>query len=105
MKRALIGRELCMQQNEYGSDSHDFLRHKYPPAVPPALCLSLSSAIDKKHFHEKNTNMLFYLWLSDYREFWFFPLAFTRAYVRGYVWNGKQWTDGYLKEEMIYAFF
>lgn len=94
-----------MQQYIYQSDLHIFLRHNLPPVFPPAMTPQLFYSINSNFFHEKNTNMLFYLWLSNYQEFWFFPLAFTYVYVQGYYWNGERWVEGYVQKEMIYAFF
>ncbi len=94
-----------MQQNPYQADTDRFLRHRYPPAFPPAMSPRLSSAVDTRYFHDGNTHMLFYLWLIDGREFWFFPTVFTQATVRGYFWNGGVWATVCVRQEMIRAFF
>lgn len=94
-----------MQRNKYQCDLYNFLKHKCPPIAPPAMHPQLSCAIDRKYFHRRNTHMLFYLWLNSCQEFWFFPIAFTPAYVRGYIWHGEKWIGGYIEKEMIYAFF
>lgn len=94
-----------MQQNVQQTDMNDFLRHRLPPFFPPNISPKLSYAIDVSLFHEENVNMLFYLWLNDYREFWFFPITFTYVYVQGYFWDGEKWVGSYVNREMIYAFF
>ena len=94
-----------MQLNNHQSDMYNFLKHKCPPISPPTMLPRLSYAINKNHFHRGNTHMLFYLWLNNRQEFWFFPIGFTSTYVQGYFWNCEKWTDGYVKKEMIYAFF
>ena len=94
-----------MQRDMHQSDTNNFLRHRLPPFFPPNLSPNLSYAIDANNFHEGNTNMLFYLWLNDYREFWFFPIAFTYIYVKGYFWDCKKWVGTYVKREIIYAFY
>ena len=86
-----------MQRDMHQSDTNNFLRHRLPPFFPPNLSPNLSYAIDANNFHEGNTNMLFYLWLNDYREFWFFPIAFTYIY--------EKWVGTYVKREIIYAFY
>ena len=94
-----------MQRDMHQSDTNNFLRHRLPPFFPPVMSPKLSYAIDVNYFHEGNTNMLFYLWLNNYQEFWFFPIAFTYTYVQGYFWDGEKWVGSYVKREMIYAFF
>jgi len=94
-----------MQRDMHQSDTNNFLRHRLPPFFPPNLSPNLSYAIDANNFHEGNTNMLFYLWLNDYREFWFFPIAFTYIYVKGYFWDCEKWVGTYVKREIIYAFY
>ena len=94
-----------MQRDMHQSDTNNFLRHRLPPFFPPNLSPNLSYAIDANNFHEGNTNMLFYLWLNDYREFWFFPIAFKYIYVKGYFWDCEKWVGTYVKREIIYAFF
>lgn len=94
-----------MWQDIYCSDLHNFLRHNLPPAFPPVMTPRMSYAINGSLFHERNTNMVFYLWMNNYQEFWFFPTTFTYIYVQGYFWNGKKWVGYYVQREMIYAFF
>lgn len=94
-----------MQQDIYQTDLHIFLKHNLPPVFPPAMIPQLSCAIDSNLFHKRNTNMVFYLWLNNCQEFWFFPIAFAYIYVQGYFWSGEKWIGCYVKREMIYAFF
>lgn len=94
-----------MQGNNYQSNMNNFLRHRLPPVFPPNMYPRLVYAVDINYFHEGNTNMLFYLWLNNYQEFWFFPITFTYLYVQGYRWDGEKWVASNVEREMIYAFF
>lgn len=94
-----------MQRYNYQVDMNNFLSHRLPPFFPPSMSPRLSYANDINYFHGGNTNMLFYLWLSNYQEFWFFPINFTYVYVQGYLWDGEKWVGSNVRREMISAFF
>lgn len=94
-----------MAQDRDSTDLYTFLRHQLPPVFPPTISPRLSYAIDVQHFHERNTSMVFYLWLHDYREFWFFPTNFTVVYVQGYYWDGEKWIGSNVERARIFAFF